>query len=237
MVSSANQGRRSKSDVSSSPDWLAGVLRSAILRGEFAPGQRLIEAELAEQLEASRANVRAALLTLTNEGLVEHSRYRGARVHSTSLAQAVEIAEVRLVLEALVAGRAAERVTPEEVRELRGLVHDLESAIEAADLLSFAERTNRLQHRVALASRQGAALLELARLYAQMARHEFRSLTVPGRAVASLRELAALVEAIADHDRGKAEAASRDHFSHLIEAMTSAATARDGAPARGVRIQ
>jgi DNA-binding GntR family transcriptional regulator len=236
MRSSADD-RQPRGEVSSSPDWLAGVLRSAILHGEFAPGQRLIEGELAGQLRASRANVRAALLTLTNEGLVEHSRYRGARVHNTSLTQAVEIAEVRLVLEALVAGRAAERATADEIAELRGLVHELEGAIAAADLMSFAERTNRLQHRIALASRQSAALQELARLYAQMARHEFRSLTVPGRAVASLRELAVLVEAIANHDRPGAEAASRDHFSNLIEAVTSAATARDGAPARGVRIQ
>lgn len=229
--------RQPVGEVSSSPDWLAGVLRSAILHGEFAPGQRLIEGELAVQLRASRANVRAALLKLTNEGLVEHSRYRGARVHDTSLAQAVEIAEVRLVLEALVAGRAAERATADEITELSGLVHELEGAIAAADLMSFAERTNRLQHRIALAGGQTAALQELARLYAQMARHEFRSLTVPGRAVASLRELAMLVDAIADHDRTRAEVASRDHFSHMIKAMTSAATARDGAPARGVRIQ
>lgn len=236
MQSPTSDGRRSRGEVTSSPDWLAGVLRSAILRGEYAPGQRLIEAELAVQLEASRANVRAALLTLTNEGLVEHSRYRGARVHNVTLAQAIEIAEVRVELETLVAGRAAERATADVVQELRGLLRELDGALQAADLLSFAEHANRLQHRIALASAQQAALVELARLYAQMARYEFRSLTVPGRAAASLRELAALVEAIGDRDRGRAETVSRDHFTHMIDAMISAATSRDGAPARGARV-
>ena len=73
------------------------------------PNQRLVEADLSDQFEASRASVRAALAELTNEGLVERVQNRGARVRAVSLAEAVEITEVRMVVEGLCATKAAER--------------------------------------------------------------------------------------------------------------------------------
>ena len=57
---------------------MAGI-REAILSGEFVPNQRLIEADLSERFAAGRAAVRAALLELANEGLIERVQNRGAR--------------------------------------------------------------------------------------------------------------------------------------------------------------
>src|SRR4029453_16224312 len=93
-------------------------LREAILAGEYLPGERLGEAQLSERFEASRFNVRIALQDLAGEGLVEIQRNRGAQVRKVSLDEAIEITEVRMVLEGLVAARAAERVTDEQATEL-----------------------------------------------------------------------------------------------------------------------
>ncbi len=90
-------------------------IRAAILRGESVPNQRLIEADLSEQFAASRASVRAALAELANEGLIERVQNRGARVRAVSLAEAVEISEVRMVIEACAPPRppsAPPRPTP-----------------------------------------------------------------------------------------------------------------------------
>ena len=84
------------------PDVLQQI-RTAILRADFAPHQRLIEADLSERFEASRAAVRTALMTLTSEGLVERLPNRGARVRAISVDEAVEIVEVRVGLESLCA--------------------------------------------------------------------------------------------------------------------------------------
>ncbi|MGW0940906.1 GntR family transcriptional regulator, partial [Streptomyces sp. NPDC002666] len=68
-----------------------GELRQAILRGEMAPAQRLVEDELAEQFGVTRASIRAALLELASEGLVERIRNRGSRVRVVTKEEAVAI--------------------------------------------------------------------------------------------------------------------------------------------------
>src|SRR5580692_4264412 len=61
------------------------ALRRAILTGGYAPGQRLVEEELAALFDVTRASLRAALLDLTAEGLVERIPNRGARVRVVSI--------------------------------------------------------------------------------------------------------------------------------------------------------
>src|SRR6266705_3418921 len=87
-------------------------LRNAILAGEFVAGQRLVEVDLCERFGCSRFAVRAAIPVLASEGLVDIQRHRGARVRVIPLDEAIEITEVRRLLEGLIAARAAERVTP-----------------------------------------------------------------------------------------------------------------------------
>ncbi len=67
------------------------ALRAAILAGEFAPRQRLVEIDLCERFGTSRFILRSALSELAAQGLVEFQRNRGARVRDVSLAEAIEI--------------------------------------------------------------------------------------------------------------------------------------------------
>jgi DNA-binding GntR family transcriptional regulator len=68
-------------------------------------GQRLVEADLAEQYGVVRSGVRAALLDLSAEGLVERIPQRGSRVRTLSLEEAIEVTEARMVLESLCAAK------------------------------------------------------------------------------------------------------------------------------------
>ena len=90
---------------------VVAAVRTDILRGEYAPGQRLIEADLCARYGTSRFIVRSALQELSAQGLVEFQRNRGARVREISLGEAIEITEVRKLLEGPQAARAARRVT------------------------------------------------------------------------------------------------------------------------------
>jgi DNA-binding GntR family transcriptional regulator len=96
-------------------------LRQAILRGEMAPAQRLVENELAEQFDVTRAGVRAALIELESEGLVERIRNRGARVRVVSVEEAVAITECRMVLEGLCAAKAAVAADDEQLDRLSAI--------------------------------------------------------------------------------------------------------------------
>jgi DNA-binding GntR family transcriptional regulator len=86
-------------------DWL----REAILRGQLAPGQHLLEEELADKLDVSRGPVRDALLQLEHEGLVIVRRHRGAFVARLSPETAEEVHSLRLALERLAVERSTQK--------------------------------------------------------------------------------------------------------------------------------
>lgn len=119
-------------------------LRQAILRGEMAPAQRLVENELAEEFGVTRASIRAALIDLASEGLVERIRNRGSRVRVVSVEEAVAITECRMVLEGLCAAKAAVMATDEQLGELAELGEAMTKAVagrRAPDLLGAQRRT------------------------------------------------------------------------------------------------
>ena len=107
-------------------------LRQAILAGDMAPGQRLVEEELAGMLGVTRASLRAALFDLAAEGLVERIPNRGARVRAITLDEAVAITECRMALEGLCAAKAAGRVTESDAARLRQLGEDMERSVIVA---------------------------------------------------------------------------------------------------------
>ena len=105
------------------------TLRAAILGGEIAPGARLGEVELAEQLGVSRTPVREALRRLAADGLVDVLPNRGARVAQWTAADLDEIYELRALLESHGARRAAVRIAAAEVAVLERLCDDMEAGV------------------------------------------------------------------------------------------------------------
>src|SRR6201996_5946240 len=115
------------------------ALRQSVLGGDLAPGQRLVEEELAAMLGVTRQSLRAALLDLAAEGLVERIPNRGARVRVVTTAEAVAITECRMALEALCAVKAAERITDDEAARLRELGEQLKLAVADANPVKYSE--------------------------------------------------------------------------------------------------
>jgi DNA-binding GntR family transcriptional regulator len=195
------------------------AIREAVMRGDFVANQRLVEADLSAQFGASRAAVRSALLELTNEGLVERVQNRGARVRAVPLAEAVEISEVRMVVEGLCAAKAAERVGAKEIRELKAIGKDMRKAVADADLFGYSQLNQLLHRRVREISGQETAVQVLERLRAQSVRHQFRLAMQPGRPAVSLPEHLAIIEAICKRDAAAAERAARAHLTSVIKAL------------------
>jgi DNA-binding GntR family transcriptional regulator len=198
-------------------------IRAAILSGEFVPNQRLVEADLSERFTASRARVRAALLELANEGLIERVQNRGARVRAVQLEEAIEISEVRMVVEGLCAAKAAQRITEDESRELGVIGESMRAAVASGDVLGYSGLNERLHRRVREISGQRAAASVLERLRAQNVRHQFRLAMHPGRPGVSLPEHLAIIEAIRAHDAEAAEQAARAHLRSVIRTLPEAA--------------
>jgi len=103
-------------------------LRNRILRGDVAPGQRLAQAELAEQLGVSRTPVREALRRLTGEGLVEFRTNYGFSAAENQIGGMLQRMEVRAVLEPGIAEVAAQRRTQANLAEMQAAIEDERNA-------------------------------------------------------------------------------------------------------------
>ncbi|NEB74947.1 GntR family transcriptional regulator [Streptomyces sp. SID14478] len=194
-------------------------LRQAILRGEMSPAQRLVENELAEQYDVTRASIRAALLDLASEGLVERIRNRGSRVRVVTVEEAVEITECRMALEGLCAAKAAVDATEAQLDELTDVGKAMSKAVADGDPVSYSELNHDLHARIRDISGQHTAVGLLERLNAQLVRHRFQLALRPGRPQQSLSEHLAVIEAIRARDPQAAETAVRAHLSSVIDAL------------------
>jgi DNA-binding GntR family transcriptional regulator len=201
------------------------ALRAAIIAGEYAPKQRLVEIDLCARFGTSRFILRSALQELAAQGLVEFQRNRGARVRDVSLSEAVEITEVRILLEGLLAGRAAERVTSADIAMLRKLSRDMRTAVEKSELLTYSELNARLHGAIRdIAAHETASRL-LRQLRDQTVRHQFSLSLVPGRPMVSLPQHEAIVAAITARDPEAAEQAMHAHLQSVIEAFRALSVA------------
>jgi len=210
------------------PTTVADALRDAIVDGEFAPNQRLVEADLSERFGASRGSIRTALLELGAEGLVERVQNRGARVRAVSLAEAIEITEVRMVLEGLCAAKAATRLTADDRDRLRGIGTAMQEAVRSGDLLGYSELNRQLHALIRTLGGQSTAQAILERLRGQNVRHQFRLALHPGRAAVSLPQHLEIIEAMCAGEAEAAEAAVRRHLHSVIETLPEVSTTRSG---------
>ena len=201
------------------------ALRAAILNGEYAPKQRLVEIDLCERFSTSRFILRAALQELSAQGLVEFQRNRGARVRDVSLEEAIEITEVRILLEGHLAARAAERASRADVAMLRGLVKDMRTAVGKSELLAYSDLNARLHAAIRdIAAHETAARL-LRQLRDQTVRHQFSLSLVPGRPKVSLPQHEAIVAAIIAHKPQEAQQAMHEHLQSVIQAFQALSAA------------
>jgi DNA-binding GntR family transcriptional regulator len=197
------------------------ALRAAILRGEYLPGERLVEAKLSERFQVSRFNVRVALQDLSGEGLIQIERNRGAQVRKVSFEEAIEITEVRMVLEGLVAARAAERVTEEQASELDEIGLLMRRAVETAEFRRYSDLNQRLHALLRRIAGHATADAMIETLRGQLVRHQFMLSLQPGRPQVSLPQHERVIAAIRSRDPKAAESAMREHIGSVIEALRS----------------
>ena len=107
------------------------ALRESIISGELAPGDRLVETELAERFDVSRGPIRDALTELERSGLVEMRPRKGSFVRSLSAEDIREIYSLRTALEALALRLAAE--SGADTRAMREHLEALEGALDSGD--------------------------------------------------------------------------------------------------------
>jgi phosphonate utilization transcriptional regulator len=189
-----------------------------ILSGELAPGSKLTEAMLAERLGVSRGPIREAFRILEEGGLVRLEKNRGVFVRSIPLDEAMEIYDLRAMVDESAGRQLAERITTEQARELRTLVEQMERLVKEGHNTSASDPYHRMN--LAFHDRlvEFVGNRKLVELYRRLVKELslFRRVNLAdGRQIpVSVQEHRAILKAIT---AGDADGAGRALRAHVLE--------------------
>jgi GntR family transcriptional regulator of vanillate catabolism len=198
------------------------TLRSAILAGEFQPGERLYEVTLSETLGVSRTPIRAALQSLAGEGMLDHIPNRGYYVRGFSIEEIVQAYEIRAALEGLAAKRAAQRGLAGEDREIieralrQGDALLQKGSLSTADRAAYGE-VNAAFHSAIHKAGQSRMLRDMLRQSQQVAPSSHRNVIAFEHQDVRRRhdDHHRIYETIVEGDSGRAELLMRDHVERV----------------------
>ena len=189
-------------------------IERAILVGEYPPGSKLIEAALAVRLGVSRGPVREAFRMLEEAGLVRNEKNRGVFVRDIPMDEAIEIFDLRAVMEELVGRQLAKNITPVQAKEIKGLVDSMEKAVKAQDAYNYHLLNLKFHDRLV----EMAGNRKLTEIYRKLIKELslFRRLNLADGWLMPLSSSAhrRIVKAIVS---GDADTAGKAMFDHVIE--------------------
>lgn len=205
-------------------------IRARILDGTYPPGAPLREEVLAAEIGVSRTPIRDALRRLLADGLVETARNQGSSVAALGPEEIREVFELRTLLERYAAGKAAPRITAEEVAEMEGLAREMEAigAPDEAGVARFAELNSRFHLVLARAARSPRLEAMLLRMLQAplvlLKRYRLNESVGIDRSNRQHREIIAALRA------GNAEWAALAVGAHLVSTVPDFAETETGAP-------
>lgn len=187
-------------------------LRKQILTGVYKPGDSLIELRLSEELGVSRTPIREALRQLELEGLVQAIPNKGAIVKGVTDQDVEDIFTIRTRIEGLAARWAAEKITEEEIKELKEALEFEEFYTMKNDVEHLMKFDSKFHDIIFRASKSSPLMHMLSTFhhYIQSARNN--SFDTPGRPVKALEEHRAIFEAISSKNPDTAEELTIEHI-------------------------
>lgn len=200
-------------------DVVVESIRQAIISGQFPPGMRLMELQLAEEMGVSRTPVREAIRKMELEGLVIMIPRRGAYVADISIKDINEVYEVRTALDVLSAGLAAERIDKSEIQEMRELLAEEAALVEARDYPKIIDNDTAFHDVIYRASGNTRCMNIISNLREQITAIRGRSMPYPGRVEIMLKEHRAIFDAIAAGKVEKAQEAVRTHMENAEQTL------------------
>ncbi len=200
-------------------DAVFNTLRQQILTGELKPGERLMEIHLADKLGVSRTPIREAIRKLELEGLVTMIPRRGAEVAQMTERSLKDVMEVRRALDVLSADLACERITDEEVGELKEACKRFEQAVQQGDFKQIATEDVHLHDIIVQATGNKRLMVLINQLAEQMYRYRFEYIKDLEQHKVLVEEHAAIFDAISSRNRDAAKEAARIHIDNQEKAV------------------
>ena len=213
---------------------LAGQISNAILTGEFQPGARLDEQQLAGRFGVSRTPVREALRQLATSGLIDLRPRRGAVVASVTPDELQTMFAAMAEMEAACARLSAMHMTPVERDQLRQLQNTMSELVKAGDPDAYADANQAFHLSIYTGSHNSVLADFTARLRSRLAPFRRAQFRAAGRLPLSWDEHHAVVEAILAGNPEEAHAAMLRHVDRVEDAFDAfSSSARPAAGTTG----
>ncbi|MDR3348205.1 MAG: GntR family transcriptional regulator [Acidaminococcales bacterium] len=197
-------------------------LRTAIIGGVLKPGERLMEIQLAEELGVSRTPIREAIRKLEQEGFIDMLPRRGAYVANISIKDVVDVYEIRIALDVLAAGLAAERITGDELALLRQRLGIIKEVVEHGDMEKIGEYDWAFHEVLYKAGKNDRLVGIINNLRDQLTRLRVTSMNYQDRIKDTMLEHELLVESIAMREPELAKQRALEHMRNAERTLLKA---------------
>lgn len=203
-------------------DVVFNTLRHAIITGEFAPGERLMEITLANRLGVSRTPVREAIRKLELEGLVTMIPRKGAQVAKITEKNLRDVIEIRCVLEEFAASLACDRITEEEELEMQDLHEQFVQSAQTHDILDIVEKDEQFHDAIFRATKNDRLITIINNLREQFYRYRMEYVKDIEQHSILVKEHEELMNAIFHKDGEAAKQIMRTHLKNQQDGVIQA---------------
>jgi DNA-binding GntR family transcriptional regulator len=211
-------------------DQVARRLRQMLVEGHIAPGAKLNERTLCEELRVSRTPLREAIKMLAAEGLVELLPNRGSVAVQLSEAAVRDTFEVMAGLEALSGELAAQRITDAELAEIKASHFEMMAAYTRRDLSSYYQLNAAIHHSINLAAKNPVLTSTYDQVNARLQALRFRSNQDGEKWTRAVQEHEAMIRALEARDSACLSRVLLDHLNNkrdvVMEQLRSVEAAR-----------
>jgi len=201
------------------PTAIADRLREMIIEGELAAGTRLNERALCDRLQVSRTPLREAFRLLAADGLVQMQPNRGAKVAALSEKDIRESFEVMSALEALSGELACQRISDQEVAEIRALTFEMQACHARRDLSAYYHVNRAIHERINAAGHNQLLTQVYTSINLRLQNLRFRSNLNHEKWDKAMREHLDMVDALAARDGARLGEIMRAHLRRKGEAV------------------
>jgi DNA-binding GntR family transcriptional regulator len=192
-------------------------IKSAIFSGEYHPGDRLYEVQIAKQYGISRSPVREAIRALINEGLLVSDEKSQITVYKPTLNDVLEIYECRIALETAAVALTAKRATEDQIKELEKIIEDTADAISNENIESIVACNAQFHNLTIQYSKNQRLLLLIESLNSLIYFYRVLNVQGPNRPETILKGHMEILQAIKDRNPDQAAARLKAHTLEDLE--------------------
>ena len=192
-----------------------------IIKGEYEPGQKLKEEEIAMRLGISRPPIREAFKALETEGLVVRKPRRGVFVTEMTAKDVWEAYTLKAVLYEMATGLAMETITANQISELDAVVQQMEACVEteSVDLLQYQEYHQNFHYKIMVISGHDRLKKISVSIHNQVARFSYKSLQNKSHLQSAVRHHRQIINAIKVKDKTLACRLMREHVLEALDVL------------------